>query len=510
MRQQYPLPLVLGAMLGCPPPAGAGAGGSAIASASALSSGGGLEQWLRAKGLGAAAGWAQPNQTSATKWDACGQLQVDCGPHGTCGEAGVCRCDPDFGGPDCSDYNECAKAPCLNGGSCFESSSAVGAALKEAWFGMFACGCLAGFEGLRCQCRSCGEHGACTAAGACQCSDGWQGPQCTRKPDPCRFPTPFDCNGRHGSCVPPPLGADGSYPDGAEPTCRCLGGFSGARCLTAPDPCLYPSKIDCGSHGHCDGGACICSDGFRGPRCRVAPPPKPLPSENASSAARSGKAAAAAAVEGLPAADLEAKAAGLSAEATATAAATKARLEAAAAAAARAQKTKLPQSALTNPIRPSLRSEGVPMESYPGWERFSSPSGGLASKKRRKGIGGPGPAGAKDGLAGGAGAGAAQLKEQPRHRCADTGTCARAPTAFDKVRSAIGDIFTRSKAERDNAARQRQLHMSLQEIKSKHRTAGRPPPPPAAAAKAAGNGAPSSGGGGGKPRRASSWGKQDL
>ena len=57
--------------------------------------------WLRALQLGKPASWGQPaDPDGKDRWDVCGQLGVECGPHGRCVD-GLCRCSADFGGADC-------------------------------------------------------------------------------------------------------------------------------------------------------------------------------------------------------------------------------------------------------------------------------------------------------------------------------------------------------------------------------------------------------------------------
>lgn len=76
------------------------------------------------------------------------------------------------------------------------------------------------------------------------------------QPDLCLFPTVVDC-GLRGVCN-----------GGA---CTCLDGYSGPHCETQPEQCEYPSHLDCGHHGHCDLGSCVCDPGFSGANCEVRP-----------------------------------------------------------------------------------------------------------------------------------------------------------------------------------------------------------------------------------------------
>eukprot|EP01052_Picozoa_sp_SAG31_P065756 SAG31_NODE_24575_length_478_cov_1.614776_2_plen_80_part_01 len=56
-----------------------------------------LLTWLRSLELSKPDHWAPSDESTQDRWDACGQLKVNCGAHGQC-KNGVCVCDKDFSG----------------------------------------------------------------------------------------------------------------------------------------------------------------------------------------------------------------------------------------------------------------------------------------------------------------------------------------------------------------------------------------------------------------------------
>ena len=131
---------------------------------------------------------------------------VDCGEHGSC-SGGTCQCDVGYSGERCeTDINECASDPCQNGGTCTDMVNG------------YTCDCAPGYSGTDCESSVCDEI-TCMNGGRCSVVDG-------------------------------------------SARCDCVDGFTGDICQNAPDPCMYPRTIDCGTHGICSGGACVCAGGF--------------------------------------------------------------------------------------------------------------------------------------------------------------------------------------------------------------------------------------------------------
>ena len=200
-----------------------------------------------------------------------------CIPDGS--KAYKCECLTGFEGEFCqNETNECAEAPCLNGGTCVDG------------VGSYSCECAPGYVGANCQTldgsndvcepNPCQNGGTCTNNGdvaECACIDGFTGDVCQDPPvvaDPCE-PSPCQ-NG--GTCT--------NNGDVAE--CACIDGFTGDVCQdprVVADPC---DPNPCQNGGICtnngDVAECACVDGYAGDLCQdppvVADPCEPNPCQN--------------------------------------------------------------------------------------------------------------------------------------------------------------------------------------------------------------------------------------
>eukprot|EP00941_MAST-03F_sp_MAST-3F-sp1_P004903 g4903.t1 len=194
----------------------------------------------------------------------------ECSGHGTChhsddpNEQPVCKCDPLFGGPDCSRH-VCPGQPkeCSGHGQCTFKKSG-GKAVADPDAPQVQCSCDAGWFGTACKsidcktcddngknCNVCNGHGKCSCIGdscQCKCNTGYGGSHCEIHPT-----CTNDCSG-HGRCK-------------SDLTCECFEGFSGDSCDHKPCP------GNCGgeTHGFCMEGICYCNpgSGYTGPDCNT-------------------------------------------------------------------------------------------------------------------------------------------------------------------------------------------------------------------------------------------------
>nr|XP_022306904.1 fibropellin-1-like [Crassostrea virginica] len=166
----------------------------------------------------------------------------------------VCTCQAGFTGDRCENQetvNNCANTPCKNGGTCNPTASG------------YTCSCASGFTGTNCETvDSCGNNpcqngGTCnpTASGyTCSCASGFTGTNCETVDscgnNPCQ-------NG--GTCNPTASGY----------TCSCTSGFTGTNCETV-DSC---GNNPCQNGGTCNptasGYTCSCASGFTGTNCET-------------------------------------------------------------------------------------------------------------------------------------------------------------------------------------------------------------------------------------------------
>ncbi|KAJ8407439.1 hypothetical protein AAFF_G00272960 [Aldrovandia affinis] len=170
-----------------------------------------------------------------------------CSGHGTFQtETGICTCDANWTGPDCS--VEVCLVDCGTRGMCIGG----------------ACRCEEGWTGSVCDqkaCHSrCAEHGTCKD-GKCECSQGWTGEHCTIEG------CPGLCNS-NGRCT---LDQNGWH-------CVCQSGWRGVGCDVAMETLCTDSKdnegdglVDC-----MDPDCCLQSACQNQPYCRGSPDPSDI------------------------------------------------------------------------------------------------------------------------------------------------------------------------------------------------------------------------------------------
>ncbi|XP_053672065.1 protein serrate [Anopheles nili] len=173
----------------------------------------------------------------------------------------VCTCAPGWTGPTCEiNIDECADAPCRNGGTCIDL------------VGKFRCECPPQWTGDTCQndvdeCESnvASGLGPCINAESCRnlpgsfqctCQEGWGGPTCAKNLD--------DCVGkcRNGATC---IDLVNDY------HCACAIGYTGRDCSTDINEC---ANFPCRNGGECvdfvGNFKCICPLGFSGTLCEEA------------------------------------------------------------------------------------------------------------------------------------------------------------------------------------------------------------------------------------------------
>nr|XP_040221199.2 protein serrate [Anopheles coluzzii] len=173
----------------------------------------------------------------------------------------VCTCAPGWTGPTCEiNIDECADAPCRNGGTCIDL------------IGKFRCECPPQWTGDTCQndvdeCESnvASGLGPCINAESCRnlpgsfqctCLEGWGGPTCAKNLD--------DCVGKcknGATCID----LVNDY------HCACAVGYTGRDCSTDINEC---ANFPCRNGGECvdfiGNFKCICPLGFSGTLCEEA------------------------------------------------------------------------------------------------------------------------------------------------------------------------------------------------------------------------------------------------
>uniref|UniRef100_A0A8C4M036 Teneurin-2 n=1 Tax=Equus asinus asinus TaxID=83772 RepID=A0A8C4M036_EQUAS len=174
------------------------------------------------------------------------QCPDQCSGHGTyLPDTGLCSCDPNWMGPDCSVGKP--RGFLLT----FPNTRAFCSFHEPKWMGIYSSHLAwdkeTGHAYLSVLCSvDCGTHGVCIG-GACRCEEGWTGAACDQRV----------CHPRcieHGTCK------DGK--------CECREGWNGEHCTIDGCPDL------CNGNGRCTLGQnswqCVCQTGWRGPGCNVA------------------------------------------------------------------------------------------------------------------------------------------------------------------------------------------------------------------------------------------------
>ena len=126
-----------------------------------------------------------------------------------------CDCPAGFVGPRCeTDVNECASAPCLNGGTCEDLPN------------NYSCLCVLGYTGARCETDvlECASNPCSNSANCndmldgyhCDCDDGYTGTHCETEIDEC-MSDPCTNNATCHNLV-------GGY------NCHCFSGYTGTHC----------------------------------------------------------------------------------------------------------------------------------------------------------------------------------------------------------------------------------------------------------------------------------------
>ncbi|XP_070560320.1 teneurin-3-like [Ptychodera flava] len=162
-------------------------------------------------------------------------IPSDCNTNGQCID-GVCHCDTDWQGDDCSIVHRPCLNDCSGHGDCDNMTG--------------ICSCHDDWQKQDCSEVKCGDHdcsglGVCHN-GTCECDAGWTGQACTERD--CEY----GCR-EHGSCQ--------------SGTCICNKGWTGTACEL--DVC----PNNCSVNGDCllveNSWQCVCQGDFKGADCAI-------------------------------------------------------------------------------------------------------------------------------------------------------------------------------------------------------------------------------------------------
>jgi hypothetical protein len=182
-----------------------------------------------------------------------------CSGHGVCDPAtGQCACADGFTGPSCT-AADCVPRDCSGHGACerLERKDPAGAVIAA----VPVCRCAPGWAGPRCDIplctKGCSNRGVCAEGGKCFCYPGFSGENCELGPT-----CAHEC-GIHGQCKAHVDGNKGAV----VVACDCAEGWVGPQC--AQRACKPEMEEFCGAHGVCADGKCLCEPGFEGERCDI-------------------------------------------------------------------------------------------------------------------------------------------------------------------------------------------------------------------------------------------------